>query len=285
MKAFSSASRRIRKSIYFQRIATHVGRPLEPQKWVFVVGCYNSGTSLLADLLSQHPQFCGTSNEGVALTNRLARPESFGWPRLWGPCMDELLLDPEAVHAATRAEAIKRQWSFSYSREAPVLVEKSIANGARIPFFAKHFAPAFFVHIVRDGFAVAEGIRRKARPMNYGNDRYGSSYPLEACLDQWCLANSVIDRSLVEGVPKDNYIQLRYEDLCDDVEGSLSAICDKIGYSESSWLSSLSINHGSAIRNMNKRSHDALSEDETNFLWRLAEVDFDRWGYQRPNTH
>ena len=27
----------------------------EPERWLFVVGCYNSGTTLLLNLLAQHP--------------------------------------------------------------------------------------------------------------------------------------------------------------------------------------------------------------------------------------
>lgn len=35
-----------------------------PDKWLFVVGCYNSGTTLLAEMLSRHPNISGLPTEG-----------------------------------------------------------------------------------------------------------------------------------------------------------------------------------------------------------------------------
>ena len=58
------------------------GRSLAPDRWVFVVGCYNSGTTLLANLLEAHPAINGLAREGVELTDALRRPELAGWPRM-----------------------------------------------------------------------------------------------------------------------------------------------------------------------------------------------------------
>jgi len=45
------------------------------KSYLFVVGCYNSGTTLLADMLTQHPEISPLPTEGSALTDALPRPE------------------------------------------------------------------------------------------------------------------------------------------------------------------------------------------------------------------
>ena len=41
-----------------------LARPANPEKWLFVVGCYNSGTTLIADALADHPQIAALPDEG-----------------------------------------------------------------------------------------------------------------------------------------------------------------------------------------------------------------------------
>src|SRR5690242_5444088 len=68
------------------------GSPLRDHKWVFILGCYNSGTTLLDQILSGHPQFSGLNEEGVMLTDQLPRPEDFQWRRMWWKCEDKMMI-------------------------------------------------------------------------------------------------------------------------------------------------------------------------------------------------
>ena len=51
--------------------------------WVFLVGCYNSGTTLLAELLGQHPSISALSTEGHFITDQFVKDYDIGLPRMW----------------------------------------------------------------------------------------------------------------------------------------------------------------------------------------------------------
>ena len=192
------------------------GRELRPRKWVFVLGCYNSGTTLLVKLLNSHPELDALPREGVELTDRLPRPEQFGWPRMWQPCVEKLRVD---ATDAERAVRIKKQWSH-YVDDAGIIVEKSPANLLRLSFLQRHFRPAYFIHIVRNGYAVAEGIRRKADLAGWGNRTY-DRYPIKLCAAQWVDAEA----AFTEQRPRlDRSLTISYEALTDDVGGVLGRV-------------------------------------------------------------
>ena len=65
-----------------QKLIGYLGKELKPERWIFVVGCYKSGTTLLTKILSQHPLIGSMPNEGVAFTDALPYPEQYGWTRM-----------------------------------------------------------------------------------------------------------------------------------------------------------------------------------------------------------
>ena len=180
-----------------------------PLAWVFVVGCYNSGTTLLAELLKLSGSARALPWEGVSLTHHLKSCTDFGYPRMWWKVEDRVL-NAEAKLSAREAEQIKRQWAFSASSRdgQSFFVEKSITNALRFPFLAENFNPALFLHIVRDPVAVCEGIRRKARPA----DESLPPYSLRDCSQMWMRSNAMLTQQLEDR----NHRLIRYEDLCSD---------------------------------------------------------------------
>ena len=237
-----------------QRLTAPLGRDPQPERWIFVVSCYNSGTTLLRSVLDRHPRITSLPSEGVRLTDVLPRPEDFGWPRLWCRCLDQVRLEVGA-DGARRAERIKRHWSFFHRRQAPNLLEKSIANAARLPFLQAYFQPAYFIYIVRNGYAVAEGIQRKAQPGARGNDQYGQRYPMELCAEQWAATDRLVQRDR-SGL--DHFLSIYYEDLAANPVASARRITDFLGLAPlpdkvfgQQWKV-----HGveSSIRNMNGAS-------------------------------
>ena len=72
-----------------QRWLAPLGRVPKPQKWVFIVGCYNSGTTLLADLMGNHPDISALPVEGVRLSDVWPLPETYAWNRMWMKCIDD----------------------------------------------------------------------------------------------------------------------------------------------------------------------------------------------------
>src|SRR5690606_34920723 len=121
-------------------------------------------------------------DDGVMLTEQLAKPEGLGWRRLrWRSKMG---MDAAFLKLADPWR-MKKHWSHFYPHGRKSLIEQSVSNVTRIPFFVKEFQPAYFIHIVRNGYAVAEGIKRKAQIMP-GNEFYeDNTYPIDHCITQW----------------------------------------------------------------------------------------------------
>lgn len=211
----------------FQHLVGRFGPAGDRALWIFIVGNYNSGTTLLYELLRGAPGVASLDWEGARLTPHFSDPTSYGWPRMWHRC------EPEMMHAersldGRSARHVKRQWRFASSGSDAVFVEKSITNAIRIPFLIEHFSPSFFIHIVRNPYASAEGIHRNAKPDPTQNPEGLSDYPLQMCARQWVEANSRIERDL----PADHSIRIQYEDLCTDPAAtlhSIAAACPMLG--------------------------------------------------------
>ena len=138
---------------------------------------------------------------------------------MWVECPSHVQI--AAQGGARRAQRIRRQWA-AYAAGADIVVEKSIANLARLPFLATHFQPASFIYILRNGFAVAEGISRRARPRDWGNPAV-ERYSLTQCAQQWVAADNELQRHR-DALP--HLLTLRYEDLCDAPTRVLAQIAE-----------------------------------------------------------
>lgn len=263
-----------------QRILGSIGRDLSPERWIFVIGCYNSGTTLIANILRNHPLIGGLRTEGGYLTDSLPYPEQFGWPRMWCRCFENIRL--ESGHGGEElAQRIKRQWSMWFPGDTPNLVEKTVSNAARMPFLQAYFKPAYFIYIVRNGYATAGGIQRKA---NYRRWKCSyDSYPIELCAEQWRFTDEIIEQDR-NGI--DHFIQIYYEDLVENPKEVIQRITDFIG------LSSMPINvfskgwsvHGvkSTIQNMNPESLKLLSKDDVHKIEQVAGHTLTKHGYVNP---
>ena len=265
-----------------QRLAAPFGSPLEDKKWIFILGCYNSGTTLLKDIIATHPQVGALPGEGVRFTDSLPRPEDFGWNRMWCRCLDRIRLQPGAG-MELRATRIKKQWSILYPSGRACLLEKSVANAARTPFLDTYFSPAYFIYLVRNGYAVAEGIRRKANPGRYGNPDYQPTYPISLCAEQWCAT----DRVLMQDRPQlDRFLCVKYEELAATPHEVLRAVTDFLeldplqeDQAERRWKI-----HGvqSEIRDMNQDAVSRLSAEDRAEIREVAGEVLDRYGYALP---
>lgn len=263
---------------FIQKILPFFGRDVRPEKWVFIVGCYNSGTTLLTSILGRHPDISILPAEGTNLTDQLPRPEKFGWNRMWCRCQDKMLpgKNPNGKKIAKR---IRSQWAFSFE-DRPVLLEKSPANTARMPFLNRHFQPAYFIYIIRNGYAVAEGLRRRSRPKKFGRKRYGDHYPIELCAEQW----AITDRVMQQDADKlERLLLIRYEDLAEKPETTLKTVTDFLNISQidrenikTAWDV-----HGetSRIKNMNYASFDRLLEQDIASIEAVAGDVLRNYGY------
>ncbi len=156
------------------------------KKWIFVVGCYNSGTTLLAKLLSCHPDISGLPDEGQYFTRELPGESQFGLNRMWAKREDLFRLTendtgPDPIR-------IQKEWAMRLDRKKACFLEKTPVNCVRMRWFQKHFDNAHFIAITRNPYGVCEGISRKARPHHSPE-----GWPMGLIANQWRRTNELIE--------------------------------------------------------------------------------------------
>ncbi|MDO8601402.1 MAG: sulfotransferase [bacterium] len=205
-------------------------------KPVFIIGTGHSGTSILYKMLALHPDFGWFSQyscRGGEIPGRLKWPLYNYFNRILRSFFKHNWLKKEGrTKIIPRPGEAGQIWDYVLPREGDVLPDeiadrlkrilnsesanwhknrlllKSIRFHHYLPILKKAFPQAKFIHIVRDGRAMA--LSR-------------ISYLRKA--EEWKTAIEEINQE------KGNldFFELRYEDFCDDVRGHLKKILDFIG--------------------------------------------------------
>jgi len=243
-------------------------------RWVFVVGCYNSGTTLLERMLRRHPCITGLSTEGQLLTEALISPKDVGVPRMWA--MKESLFRFPVDSNVDVAAQVKQDWLRQLDDpDRPIAIEKTPTNSARTRWLQQQFPGACFIYIVRNGYAVSLGIRDKVRQECGIRDGL-----LHDAAFQWSRNCEVMleDRKYLNSC-----FELTYEALSEDPIGLCSSICsfleiDKI--EESQLIEPYQV-HGqfSRIENQNHVRIDSMLESEKKLIDDVAGPMLECHGY------
>lgn len=190
---------------FFERHCTEI---IRAHKWCFIVGCNNSGTSLLQRVLERSGAVSTFVHEGQRYTRALARARKRGHERVWTEFLDELGL------TATDSLACVPRLVHDWMRElqAPVreiVLEKTPANTVRMTWLQEAFPRSYFIGLVRNGYVVAEGIRRKG------------GKPVERGARHWGTVNRIM---LDNARHVDHFLEVRYEDLVNDFAATVRRI-------------------------------------------------------------
>lgn len=243
--------------------------------WIFLVGCYNSGTTLLAELLGQHPSISALPTEGHFITDQFVKDFDIGLPRMWVEREDLFRLTEE--DDGPDPVRIKKEWCMRLDLHKPVLLEKSPSNTAKMRWLQRHFENAHFIGIVRNGYAVAEGISRKAEPQHLEE-----GWPIEKSAWQWRRSNELMQQ---DAVHLKKFMLVSYEDLASDTKGTLDRITGFVGIpgfndfeSNRSWRIH---EREERIRDMNDESTGRLSRDQIDKINQVAGDMLDAFGYKR----
>jgi len=184
-------------------------RNYNPGKWLFIVGCFNSGTTILQKILSSHPDISGMPREGVRFTEILSDLEENGHHMMWVEDFPNYVNPTISDKAALKK--IKKDWSLFLHPSASVCADKSVANTARINWLNRVFPNAYFIGIHRNGYCVTEGLRRRAKPPQWYQSRFGEQqYSYKSIANQWVVANELMLNSF-ETTP--NSLSVSFEDL------------------------------------------------------------------------
>jgi hypothetical protein len=152
----------------------------------------------------------------------------------------------------------------------PRFLSKCPGNSVRMEFLNEIFPDAIFLHIIRDGRAVAYSIMR-SRQKHSG--RYWSTRPpgwrdllqrpmLEACALQWKMIVEHVLNS-VQSVPPDQYLETKYEDFILHPAETLKFIGNRCGLE---WSEDLLESSAIGLENRNFKWQENLNPAEKDTL-------------------
>lgn len=242
--------------------------------WIFIVGCYNSGTTLLEQMLRRHPLIAGLPDEGQFLTNALITPKAVGVPRLWAE--KEHLFRFKPNEKIQEAQQIKQDWlPLIDAPNASFIVEKSPTNTARTLWLQKHFETAHFINIVRNGYAVAMGIQDKVAA------KFDTIPNLLAkAANQWARSLEVIHK---DAPYLKHFLEIRYEALTANPVQIAQDIFEFLGLptlSAEQLLQEYTIhNLQSAIANQNTVRLTSMTTEQKAIIEAQAELWLEHYGY------
>ena len=193
----------------------------------FVVGMNRSGTTLLRMMLDAHPQLTiPPETHFVPDLVKVAREEAatpeallkvIVAQREWGDfglTEDELLDRFRAIGSPDAGDAIRTFFEAYAERvRKPRWGDKTPRYVTRMRLIADALPEAHFVHVIRDGRDVALSVR----------DRTVKDYTVERVAQRW---KEKVSKARRDAPLLKHYMELRYEDLVLDPEGSLRKISE-----------------------------------------------------------
>lgn len=190
---------------FFSRYAGEVARA---HNWVFIVGCNNSGTSLLQTILERTGEVSTFPVEGQRYTTTLRRSDRKGFERVWTEYLDDLRLTEASD--ANIAPRLLHDWLGAL--QTPIsrtILEKTPANAVRMRWLQRVFPNSYFIGLVRNGYAVTEGIMRKGKKDALRGSRH------------WRRVNELM---LDDAQHLEHFFLLRYEDLVNNRDQTSDAL-------------------------------------------------------------
>jgi hypothetical protein len=252
----------------------------------FIVGCGRSGTTLLNSLFDAHPEVANFPSEA----NQLWHPHLYPWhkatidaPPFW--------VDAHAFTRASLAGRTKRAdlgiagtfGAFQTLARRPVFLHKSVMITFMLDRVLEIFPDARFIHLPRDGRAVALSCLVKDRA-KLAHPRYrerGYVYDdgdlLELYIRHWqdhvrAIAEADARMSLRE---RGRLFELSYEELCADPHAGLARLAAYMGISAAAFAAA----DVSAVRSANGKARRDLPAPMVERLthaasWALAELGY-----------
>lgn len=136
---------------------------------IFPIGCHNSGTTILAFLIGQHPEIINWSEAPEVWT---PDNEFLNWEVMDNPPLPQpFLFDMDAYVRTVEKHGhhlslIRNVFTmFAISRLKTRFLNKNPHMAISIPYIEAAFPDAFYVHICRNGYAVVQSLVSNWRPV------------------------------------------------------------------------------------------------------------------------
>lgn len=242
----------------------------ERHEWVMIVGCNNSGTTLLHDVLAASGRFSYMEHEGQRYTRAIPPARRKGHERVWTEHIEDLRLDE--TDSLSSVPRLVFDWSMELSTPIkPRILEKTPANAVRMRWLQRAFPRSSFIGIVRNGYAVAEGIKRKG-----GKDvRRGARH--WRCVNEVMLNDARHLRRFLL-VRYEDFVQRRYETL-ERIAGFLGVPVADLEQGFARVDAKLAGGSGRGIEDMNERCIERLSREELRIITAEAGDLLRQFGY------
>ncbi len=194
---------------------------LDAHQYLFIAGIHRSGTSLIHELLREHPQVSGfkdtpayMEDEGQFLQSVYPQGTEFGGPGQFAFAADARMTETHPLVSRENAEKLFREWSEYWDLSKPVLVEKSPPNILRSRFLQALFPNSRFLVVLRHPVAVAYATRK------------WSKTPILSLIDHTLTAYE----ALFQDLPHIQHSQvIHYEDFVSAPQATLDSMLEFTG--------------------------------------------------------
>lgn len=185
----------------------------DSRRWVFLLGCNNSGTSLVRYLLARHPHIASFPIEGHFLTTVFPVPMTLNVGRRWTEKIEYFrLTEKDSQPDRTK---LRHDWFNQIKNKMrPIVIEKSPPDTVRSRWLQEIFGSTYFIGMVRNGYAVAEGVARRKKVDIFEGARH------------WINANSIM---IQDAKYLKNFKLIKYEDFVRNPEQVIKDLLDFIG--------------------------------------------------------
>jgi hypothetical protein len=286
---------------------------------IFLVGAGRSGSTVFHSMFCEHPHvawqspLCNLFPAHPGLNRALLRTAH--WPLLgrfltrylrpgeryayWEhychgfarPCRDLLAADVTPLHRWILPPALAR---LVTPRRSRLLIK--VTGWPRVGFLRELFPDAKFIHVYRDGRAVAGSLlavgfwRGWGGPAEWGFgaldparqaewERHGKSFVALAGI-QWKLLMEAMDRA-AENVPASNFLRVRYEDFIADPVASFRRV---VAFCELDWPARFEHSvRQRRLKTANDKWRETLTPEQQRILEVVLANSLRRYGYpMRP---
>jgi len=235
------------------------------EKPIFIFGCCNSGTTILWKALKKHKDLAGPDIEGQdleGLPDLMKHHLGKATFRLWAhPKFKLNYYVDETDYNAEDNIKVRLTYKAHVSKEKR-LITKSPADTLRARLLQSYFPDSYFVAIVRNGYAVSEGIVRKRKYDPERPEFEGLLTTIDEAAEQWFRANTIVvsHEKFLE-----HYKVIKYESLIQKPEETLFSILGFCG------LENADFSVPEFDKHRNKEQISRLDDYEIETITRIAQ--------------
>jgi hypothetical protein len=242
-------------------------------KFIFIVGLHRSGTTVLADILSDHSDVSSfretgfPKDEGQFLQTVFPPAAEFGGPGKFGFDVRAHLTEESPLCTVENRDKLLREWGRYWDISKPFLLEKSPPNILKTRFLNALFPGAYFVVILRHPIAVSMATRKWSKTSMFNLIRH------------WLRCHEILysDLRAIE-----NKIIVKYEDFVAFPDREMFRILDFIGLKPFALDTSIVTDSNKRYFENWRMKNGMKSRIYKTFLKARFERSFARFGYSFP---